>query len=139
MGLRERSTYCSLYLLGRYLSSIRFILFYWLRCSTIYLPSLARSRHLLPLPAVLTRCSHGVQNINGTHTSQPFEVHEPPRDESERPKPVPGTSAAQSRRAKNAAHRADDVGACFHSAPSNTDSKLRHGIQNLRSRLVVVF
>ncbi|KAI0295749.1 hypothetical protein BC826DRAFT_1097161 [Russula brevipes] len=52
-------------------------------------------------------------NVNGTLTSQPFEVHEPLRDETERPKPVPGTSAAQSRRAKNAAHRADDVEFAF--------------------------
>ncbi len=33
-----------------------------------------------------------------------------PREESERTKASASTSAAQSRRAKNAAHRADDVG-----------------------------
>lgn len=33
-----------------------------------------------------------------------------PREESERAKVSASTSAAQSRRAKNAAHRADDVG-----------------------------
>lgn len=32
------------------------------------------------------------------------------RDEPERTKSATGTSVAQSRRAKNAAHRADDVG-----------------------------
>ncbi|KAI0002585.1 hypothetical protein BJV74DRAFT_882197 [Russula compacta] len=52
-------------------------------------------------------------NANGSLTPQPFEVHESLRDEPERPKPVPGTSAAQSRRAKNAAHRADDVEFAF--------------------------
>jgi hypothetical protein len=34
-----------------------------------------------------------------------------PREEPERSKTA-GSSAAQSRRAKNAAHRADDVGVC---------------------------
>ncbi|KAI0300157.1 hypothetical protein B0F90DRAFT_1630116 [Multifurca ochricompacta] len=54
-------------------------------------------------------------SANTSITSQSFEVqvHEPLRDEPERPKPVPGTSAAQSRRAKNAAHRADDVEFAF--------------------------
>jgi hypothetical protein len=33
-----------------------------------------------------------------------------PREETERSKVSASTSAAQSRRAKNAAHRADDVG-----------------------------
>jgi hypothetical protein len=36
-----------------------------------------------------------------------------PRDEPERTKASTGTSAAQSRRAKNAAHRADDVGQSY--------------------------
>ncbi|KAI0254640.1 hypothetical protein BJV78DRAFT_934674 [Lactifluus subvellereus] len=52
-------------------------------------------------------------NVNGSLTPQSIEAHEPLRDEQERPKPVPGTSAAQSRRAKNAAHRADDVEFAF--------------------------
>ncbi|KAI9463019.1 hypothetical protein F5148DRAFT_1313626 [Russula earlei] len=52
-------------------------------------------------------------NINGSIATQSFEVHDPLRDEPERPKPAPGTSAAQSRRAKNAAHRADDVEFAF--------------------------
>ena len=34
------------------------------------------------------------------------------REETDRSKPSAGPSAAQSRRAKNAAHRADDVGGC---------------------------
>lgn len=42
--------------------------------------------------------------------SPSFAFTELPREEPERSKPSAGTSAAQSRRAKNAAHRADDVG-----------------------------
>lgn len=81
-----------------------------------------------------------VQDINGSIASQPFEVKEPLRDEPERPKPMPGTSAAQSRRAKNAAHRADDVGARFYPA-----FVCKHAIsdvswdQSSHSRSVVVF
>ncbi|KAI9441435.1 hypothetical protein H4582DRAFT_2206842 [Lactarius indigo] len=52
-------------------------------------------------------------NVNGSLPSQPFGVHEPLRDEPERPKPASGSSAAQTRRAKNAAHRADDVEFAF--------------------------
>ncbi|KAH9177580.1 hypothetical protein EDB89DRAFT_2218243 [Lactarius sanguifluus] len=52
-------------------------------------------------------------NVNGSLPSQSFGVHEPLRDEPERPKPASGSSAAQTRRAKNAAHRADDVEFAF--------------------------
>ncbi|KAI9465908.1 hypothetical protein BJY52DRAFT_1209346 [Lactarius psammicola] len=54
-----------------------------------------------------------VLNVNGSLPSQPFGAHEPLRDEPERPKPASGSSAAQTRRAKNAAHRADDVEFAF--------------------------
>ena len=48
---------------------------------------------------------------NGGPPSPQFENLEMSHEEPERPKPTAGTSAAQSsRRAKNAAHRADDVG-----------------------------
>ncbi|KAA1472413.1 hypothetical protein DENSPDRAFT_859435 [Dentipellis sp. KUC8613] len=50
---------------------------------------------------------------NSSQLSLPFQP-EPPREEPERPKASAGTSAAQSsRRAKNAAHRADDVEFAF--------------------------
>ncbi|KAG6841489.1 hypothetical protein C0991_010347 [Blastosporella zonata] len=51
--------------------------------------------------------------LNGKIPSPSFAFAELPREEPERSKPSAGTSAAQSRRAKNAAHRADDVEFAF--------------------------
>ncbi|KAG6908006.1 hypothetical protein DXG01_006541 [Tephrocybe rancida] len=51
--------------------------------------------------------------LNGKAASPSFAFAELPREEPERTKPSAGTSAAQSRRAKNAAHRADDVEFAF--------------------------
>ncbi|KAF9528362.1 hypothetical protein CPB83DRAFT_791687 [Crepidotus variabilis] len=50
--------------------------------------------------------------MNGSH-SPDIPYADLPRDEPERVKPSAGSSAAQSRRAKNAAHRADDVEFAF--------------------------
>ncbi|KAH9478703.1 Anucleate primary sterigmata protein A [Psilocybe cubensis] len=50
--------------------------------------------------------------LNGTH-SPAVPYADLPREEPERAKASAGTSAAQSRRAKNAAHRADDVEFAF--------------------------
>ncbi|KAF5379179.1 hypothetical protein D9615_005980 [Tricholomella constricta] len=50
---------------------------------------------------------------NGKTPSPSVAFAELPREERERSKPSAGTSAAQSRRAKNAAHRADDVEFAF--------------------------
>lgn len=60
-------------------------------------------------------CAHFVPGnlfqrfLNGSH-SPAVPYTDLPRDEPERVKSSVGSSAAQSRRAKNAAHRADDVG-----------------------------
>ncbi|GLB42302.1 putative meiotic cell cortex C-terminal pleckstrin homology [Lyophyllum shimeji] len=51
--------------------------------------------------------------LNGKTPSPSIPYAELPREEPERSKPSAGTSAAQSRRAKNAAHRADDVEFAF--------------------------
>jgi hypothetical protein len=48
--------------------------------------------------------------LNGSSHSPNMPFGDLPREESERAKVSASTSAAQSRRAKNAAHRADDVG-----------------------------
>ncbi len=62
--------------------------------------------HVPPRPTVLH------QPTNGVHT--PASRHAEPSRNDERSKGGAGPSAAQSsRRAKNAAHRADDVGECF--------------------------
>ncbi|THH03317.1 hypothetical protein EW146_g10465, partial [Bondarzewia mesenterica] len=54
------------------------------------------------------------RQVNGTPPSPPFRNLDVSREEPDRPKPAAGTSAAQSsRRAKNAAHRADDVEFAF--------------------------
>ncbi|KAG6873178.1 hypothetical protein C0995_001788 [Termitomyces sp. Mi166 len=53
------------------------------------------------------------RGLNGKAPSPSFAFAELPREEPERSKPFAGTSAAQSRRAKNAAHRADDVEFAF--------------------------
>ncbi|KAF8955358.1 hypothetical protein BDZ97DRAFT_1674249 [Flammula alnicola] len=50
--------------------------------------------------------------MNGSSHSSAVPHTDLPREEPER-KAAPGTSAAQSRRAKNAAHRADDVEFAF--------------------------
>ncbi|KAI0051353.1 hypothetical protein FA95DRAFT_1534854 [Auriscalpium vulgare] len=66
---------------------------------------------------VLLSSAFGAKRANGAEPPSPpptFDALELPRDEPERPKPAAGTSAAQSsRRAKNAAHRADDVEFAF--------------------------
>jgi phage shock protein A len=48
--------------------------------------------------------------VNGIQASPTVPFVDLPREDADRSKPPGGTSAAQSRRAKNAAHRADDVG-----------------------------
>jgi hypothetical protein len=52
--------------------------------------------------------------VNGSAPSPSVAFADLPREEPERSKNSAGTSAAQSRRAKNAAHRADDVGTHAH-------------------------
>lgn len=55
-----------------------------------------------------------LQQTNGTSRHTP--AIDPPRDEMhDRPSKAGTSAAAQSRRAKNAAHRADDVGKCLES------------------------
>ncbi|KAG6828349.1 hypothetical protein H0H92_008288 [Tricholoma furcatifolium] len=56
-----------------------------------------------------TAFSGSKRALNGKIPAPAFTLAEIPREEPERSKPSVGTSAAQSRRAKNAAHRADDV------------------------------
>lgn len=130
MGLRERTAYGHIHAIGWYLIRTLFFsigrdvhrLSYLLEAALVILFLFHDSADLVSLT---------VQNTNGSITSQPFEVKDPPRDEPERPKPVPGTSAAQSRRAKNAAHRADDVGACYYSVPvcRHANSDVLYGIR----------
>jgi hypothetical protein len=60
--------------------------------------------------------------VNGKVPSPSIAFAELPREEPERSKNSAGTSAAQSRRAKNAAHRADDVGTCAHGHFAHNES-----------------
>ncbi|KAF9051377.1 hypothetical protein BJ165DRAFT_881386 [Panaeolus papilionaceus] len=53
------------------------------------------------------------RSANGHTYSPNMPLSDLPREEPERVKPSSGTTAAQSRRAKNAAHRADDVEFAF--------------------------
>jgi hypothetical protein len=66
------------------------------RCQSSPLPSFLSHSHFLPQ-----------HFANGVLPSSDI-----PREEPDHTKASAGTSAAQSRRAKNAAHRVDDVGAC---------------------------